>query len=430
MSAKFVGGDNPAALPGQQEDPPIAVGGDMQKVTYDTNDDGKVNAADSADEAGHAALADEATHIQNAEAAGVDHYYGTNAIGTRGMWPLPDFTGGGVSDAANVGGGVEVFKQKLGVVLQFFTLVAGSNITITPTGDTIVISSTAAGVTDGDKGDITVSGSGATWTIDDNVVTDAKLADVPTATFKGRTTAGSGDPENLTPAQATALLDIFTDVLKGLVPASGGGTTNFLRADGTWAAPPGGGGGSVDRVSNRAPIHANVTGGTKYLSIAANCSLSNNYNFGGDTIRLAPFVPPKDMTVKGLANYVVTPGNGYRMGIFNSSASDGTPTTLVADVTIGTGSGAQSALFGAPVVLQQGVLYWIGVHLDGVQLHVTIASTALVPLASNANNTVRPSALNKTQTYAGGWAGGLAGDWIGNGWFVTDERAVNVLLML
>ena len=46
----------------------------------------------------------------------------------------------------------------------------------------------------------------------------------------------------LTPA-AVANLDLFTDVAKGVTPASGGGTSNFLRADGTWTTPPGGGGG-------------------------------------------------------------------------------------------------------------------------------------------------------------------------------------------
>lgn len=33
-------------------------------------------------------------------------------------------------------------------------------------------------------------------------------------------------------------LPLFTSALAGLTPLSGGGTTNFLRADGTWAAPP------------------------------------------------------------------------------------------------------------------------------------------------------------------------------------------------
>jgi hypothetical protein len=41
-----------------------------------------------------------------------------------------------------------------------------------------------------------------------------------------------------------AQLPVFTSVAAGVAPASGGGTTNFLRADGTWAAPSGGGGGS------------------------------------------------------------------------------------------------------------------------------------------------------------------------------------------
>ncbi|WP_128515164.1 hypothetical protein [Tabrizicola thermarum] len=92
-------------------------------------------------------------------------------------------------------------------------------------------------------GDVTSAGDGAT-TIAADAVTNAKLANMATATIKGRASAGTGDPEDLTAAQATALLDTFTSGAKGLAPASGGGTTNFLRADGTWAAPAGGGGGS------------------------------------------------------------------------------------------------------------------------------------------------------------------------------------------
>ena len=54
----------------------------------------------------------------------------------------------------------------------------------------------------------------------------------------------SGAFGGYTNTQLTALLDAFTSSLKGVVPASGGGTTNFLRADGSWTAPPGGGGGT------------------------------------------------------------------------------------------------------------------------------------------------------------------------------------------
>lgn len=84
--------------------------------------------------------------------------------------------------------------------------------------------------------------TGATaLTIADNAVVNARLADMATARIKGRVTGGTGDPEDLTGTQATTLLDTFTTALKGLAPASGGGTTNFLRADGTWSAPAGGG---------------------------------------------------------------------------------------------------------------------------------------------------------------------------------------------
>lgn len=48
----------------------------------------------------------------------------------------------------------------------------------------------------------------------------------------------SGALGGLTDTQVTARINVFTSVLSGAVPLSGGGTTNYLRADGTWAALP------------------------------------------------------------------------------------------------------------------------------------------------------------------------------------------------
>ena len=67
----------------------------------------------------------------------------------------------------------------------------------------------------------------------------ASILAAATARSFGRFSAAGGAGEELTGTQATSLLDVFTSALKGLVPASGGGTTNFLRADGTWAAAGG-----------------------------------------------------------------------------------------------------------------------------------------------------------------------------------------------
>lgn len=56
--------------------------------------------------------------------------------------------------------------------------------------------------------------SAATWAVSaagalaDGSVTNAKLANVPTQTFKGRTTAANGVPEDITAAQARAILNV------------------------------------------------------------------------------------------------------------------------------------------------------------------------------------------------------------------------------
>ena len=93
------------------------------------------------------------------------------------------------------------------------------------------------------------NGSAYVWqsstTIADGSVTNAKLADMATQTFKGRTTAGTGVPEDLTATQATAILNAFTGDsgsggVKGLVPAPSSGDNaaeKFLKAGGTWVAP-------------------------------------------------------------------------------------------------------------------------------------------------------------------------------------------------
>lgn len=57
------------------------------------------------------------------------------------------------------------------------------------------------------SGDVTSVGDGAT-TIAAGVVTNAKLASVATSTIKGRSTAGSGAPEDLTAAQVRTILNV------------------------------------------------------------------------------------------------------------------------------------------------------------------------------------------------------------------------------
>ena len=79
------------------------------------------------------------------------------------------------------------------------------------------------GVSDGDKGSITVSGSGTVWTIDNDAVTYAKIQNVTDARLLGRSAGSSGDVQELTVSAPLAL----SGGALGLSGNRGSATVNF-----------------------------------------------------------------------------------------------------------------------------------------------------------------------------------------------------------
>lgn len=108
-------------------------------------------------------------------------------------------------------------------------------------------------------GATTYNGSAArTLALQNNAVTLAHMAQINTASFLGRTTAGTGNVENLTATQATALLNTFGASTKGLVPAASASpsSTKYLSEDGTFTTPAGG--SATTTTDNLFQISSNV----------------------------------------------------------------------------------------------------------------------------------------------------------------------------
>lgn len=75
-------------------------------------------------------------------------------------------------------------------------------------GSSLTLSGAGLSLTDANRGDITVSSGGTTWTVNNNAITFAKLQDIATNTLIGRSSSGTGDPELITcTAFARSLLD-------------------------------------------------------------------------------------------------------------------------------------------------------------------------------------------------------------------------------
>jgi hypothetical protein len=140
--------------------------------------------------------------------------------------------------------------------VQEITLGSGLNLT----GTTLTATGSGGTVTSVSALTLGTAGTNLSSTVATGTTTPVITLNVPTAsasnrgalsstdwsTFNSKQSALSGTgyskwsgttPSYLTSTQVTADLNLFTSALQGLVPSSGGGATNFLRADGTWAAP-------------------------------------------------------------------------------------------------------------------------------------------------------------------------------------------------
>lgn len=140
----------------------------------------------------------------------------------------------------------------------------------------------------------------------------------------------------LSPTAVTALLNIFTSTLKGLVPPSGGGTTNFLRADGAWAVA---GVGSVTSVGLAAPSIFTVSGspvtGSGTLTLSYSGTALPIANGGtGQTTKLAAFNGLSPITTTGDMIYSSSGTTNARLAIGSNgqilSVAGGIPTWVPA----------------------------------------------------------------------------------------------------
>lgn len=109
------------------------------------------------------------------------------------------------------------------------------------------------GLTDGDYGDVTVSGSGTAINVDAGAITYAKIQNVAANSFLANVTGSSATVQ----AVATNRIPLFSSAITG-TPSS----TTFLRGDGAWITPSGTGDvvGPSSSLNNRIAQFSGTTG--------------------------------------------------------------------------------------------------------------------------------------------------------------------------
>lgn len=118
-------------------------------------------------------------------------------------------------------------------IIKHLTASNDPTVFLSGTGEFLVPAGGGGGVTDGDKGDVTVTGG--VWTIDNNVVTHAKIQQINGPGVIGKSSAGLGTTHVLDGADIANMIPTFSEDTPGMVPFPGlSDGTKFLRDDQTW----------------------------------------------------------------------------------------------------------------------------------------------------------------------------------------------------
>ena len=135
-------------------------------------------------------------------------------------------------------------------------------------------------------------------------------ADVRNAVFSDGTSlvnsVGVAQAPVVNTTTITENVNPFTATTAGTVPASGGGTTNFIRADGTWAAPSG-------SVTGAAGSNTQVQ-----FNSGGNFAASSSFTWDGTTVAATQFNATSDPTMKDnierIKNFgaIIDNLNGYK----------------------------------------------------------------------------------------------------------------------
>lgn len=267
-----------------------------------------------------------------------------------------------------------------------------------------------------------------------NAVTSATLAQMPAHTYKGNNTAALANALDITQAQLTADLIAFTSSLQGVVPASPGGTTTFLRADGAWVTPAGGASPTTTKgdlagfstVSARVPVGTdaqvltadstqalgvkwataagggNVTGPGS--AVVGHVALFNNV--GGTLLSDSGFATASAATASTImsrdtnANVMI---NNVSDNIATTATAHGTTTITSASAGFQnfTGQDVQTVVLPDATTLTAGMGFTIANLSSGL---VTVQTNGAAVLTYLQPNTVKPITVVTVGTTAGTWS--------------------------